>query len=160
MALECRKCKYFNEYYIFDEETGDEFPLFFCEKGHNDELDSDCKCQYFKKYHDRKYVEKDTECDICENAKICEKLCGVAFDCTTMNDSKSHVVYKKDYCTKIDGTNADEILRRRSNGLTDEEIVKLIEKEKLQKIIEIAEKTGIEIQDYVTNMCKKLWIEV
>lgn len=30
MAFECEKCRYFNEDYIFDNETGDEFPLFSC----------------------------------------------------------------------------------------------------------------------------------
>lgn len=32
MAINCEKCKYFDEDYIFDEETGDEFPFFLAIK--------------------------------------------------------------------------------------------------------------------------------
>ena len=123
MAFECRKCEYFNENYIFNKETGDKIPLFFCEKSHNNELDSDCKCQYFKKYHDRKYVEKLDE---------------VAFDYT----------------------NADEIWNRRIAGVPYEEIAMSVERENLQKIIDVAEKNGIDITEDVLNMCKELGIEV
>lgn len=56
MAFECEKCEYFNEDYIFDDETGDEFPLLSCDKGHDDELFSDCKCLYFEKYKPIKYI--------------------------------------------------------------------------------------------------------
>lgn len=29
MAINCEKCEYFDEDYLFDEETGDESPFFF-----------------------------------------------------------------------------------------------------------------------------------
>lgn len=162
MQIKCSECKYCFQDWQVDEETGEEFDYLYCEKTKED-LYTDTEkesCQYFKKYIPRKYVEKDTECDNCENAMICNKLSDLAFDCTTMNDSKFHVVYKKDYCTKIYGTNAEEILSRRVLGLSDEEIVNSIKRENLKKIVDMAKKHKISIPDYVISMCEELDIEV
>ena len=71
MAYNCKQCEYFNEDYIFDEEIGDEFPLFSCDKGHDDELFSDCKCPYFEEYRPINYIERDTNCDKCPKLKDC-----------------------------------------------------------------------------------------
>lgn len=49
MAFNCEKCEHFIEDCIFDEETGDEFPLFSCDKGRG-EVDSDCNCEYFEEW--------------------------------------------------------------------------------------------------------------
>lgn len=89
MAFECEKCEYFNEDYIFDNETGDEFPFFSCDKGHDDELNSDCKCPYFEEYKPIKYVERDTKCDNCELLNDCISN-GSVIDSTQSYDCKRH----------------------------------------------------------------------
>lgn len=53
MAINCEKCEYFDEDYLFDEETGDEFPLLSCDKGRG-EVDSDCNCEYFEEWRLRR----------------------------------------------------------------------------------------------------------
>lgn len=72
MAINCEKCQYFDEDYLFDEETGDQSPFFSCDKNHNDELYDDlCTCPYFKKYKIVRHVEKDTKCDNCHRLPKC-----------------------------------------------------------------------------------------
>lgn len=40
---DCSICKFCNKDYIFDEETGEEFPLYSCEKENDTSLDFECK---------------------------------------------------------------------------------------------------------------------
>ena len=40
---DCSNCKYCDIDYIFDEETGDEYPLYNCNKGNDTSLDFECK---------------------------------------------------------------------------------------------------------------------
>lgn len=56
MFRDCSVCKYCSVDYSFDEETGDEYPIYECTKGNDTDLDFECKD--FKKYKPRKYVEK------------------------------------------------------------------------------------------------------
>lgn len=94
---DCSICKYCDEDFIFDEETGEEYPVYSCQKGNDTSLDYECKD--FKKYKPRKYKEKDTECDICEYREKCAKYSS-GIDCTTSGDTKTHIVYPQDKCIK------------------------------------------------------------
>ncbi len=49
MVKNCEKCKFFDEDYIFDDEIGEEYPIYDCKKNHNDFLNDDKKeCPYFE----------------------------------------------------------------------------------------------------------------
>lgn len=94
---DCSICKYCDEDIIFDEETGEEYPVYECQKGNDTSLDYECKD--FKKYKPQKYKEKDTECDICEYREKCAKHSS-GIDCTTYRDTKTHIIYPQDKCIK------------------------------------------------------------
>lgn len=94
---DCSICKYCDEDFGFDEETGEEYPVYKCQKGNDTSLDYECKD--FKKYKPRKYKEEDTECDICEYREKCAKYSS-GIDCTTNMDLKTHIVYPQDKCIK------------------------------------------------------------
>lgn len=97
MEKDCSICKYCDEDFDFDEETGEEYPVYSCQKGNDTSLDYECKD--FEKYKPRKYKEKDTECDICEYREKCAKYSS-GIDCTTNMDIKTHIVYPQDKCIK------------------------------------------------------------
>lgn len=40
---DCSICKYCDEDFIFDEETGEEYPFYGCQKGNDTSLDYECK---------------------------------------------------------------------------------------------------------------------
>lgn len=40
---DCSICKYCDEDLIFDEETGEEYPFYICQKGNDTSLDYECK---------------------------------------------------------------------------------------------------------------------
>ena len=61
MDKDCSICKYCDIDYIFDEEEGEEYPFYGCQKGNDTSLDYECKD--FEKYKPRKYIEKYTKCD-------------------------------------------------------------------------------------------------
>lgn len=151
----CLNCKFYNEDYDFDEETGEEYSVYTCAKGK--ETNTNYKCEDFKRYKPRKYVEKDTMCDRCENVEICKKLSG-SIDCTTIGDSKSHIICGRDYCTKSDATYAEEIIRRRIAGLSDEEIVQTINREHTKRLVELMKEQGMTLSDYEISICKELGI--
>ena len=90
VAYNCEQCEYFNEDYIFDEEIGDEFPLFSCDKGH-DELFYDCKCPYFEEYKPINYIERDTNCDKCPKLKDCISN-GNVLRTTISVDTREHYI--------------------------------------------------------------------
>lgn len=158
MFRDCSACKYCSVDYSFDEETGDEYPIYECTKGNDTDLDFECKD--FKKYKPRKYVEKYTECDCCQNAHICSILSGTAFDCTNMFDKHSHVLYNRDYCYKIDGSKWNEILKLRESGLKDYEIIEKISNEKLEEMIRYVKENGIELPESIKEQCRKAGFEV
>lgn len=158
MFRDCSACKYCSVDYSFDEETGEEYPIYECTKGNDTDLDFECKD--FKKYKPRKYVEKDTECDICENAHLCSRLSGIAFDCTNMFDKHSHVLYDRDYCCKINGSKWNEILKLRESGLKDFEIIEKISNEKLAEMVRYVKENGIELPESIKEQCRKAGYEV
>lgn len=158
MHKDCSVCKYCSVDYDFDEETGDEYPIYECIKGNETDLDFECKD--FKKYKPRKYVEKDTECDCCENRHFCSSLSGTAFDCTNMLDQHSHVLYNRDYCYKTDGSKWSEILKLRESGLKDYEIIEKISNEKLAEMIQYVKTKGIELPEAIKEQCRKAGFEV
>lgn len=94
---DCSKCKFSEEDYIFDEETGEEYPIYTCSKGNDTSLDY--KCKDFEEYKPRKYKEKDTKCDKCEHLEVCIKS-GEYIDCTTSQDTKSHYICDMTRCIK------------------------------------------------------------
>ena len=59
---DCSKCKFCDIDYIFDEDIGDEYPLYSCEKGNDTSLDFEC--DDFEEYKPKPYKEEDTRCDI------------------------------------------------------------------------------------------------
>lgn len=97
MEKDCSICKYCDEDFDFDEETGEEYPVYSCQKGNDTSLDYECKD--FEKYKPQKYKEKDTECDICEYREKCAKYSS-GIDCTTSGDTKTHIIYPQDKCIK------------------------------------------------------------
>ncbi len=96
---DCSKCKFCDKDYIFDPETGDEFPFYSCEKGHDTDLDYECK--NFEEYRSKPYKEKDTECDKCEFLSECKRE-GNVIDCTSFLDNKTHYVCGITSCKKAD----------------------------------------------------------
>lgn len=158
MFRDCSVCKYCSVDYSFDEETGDEYPIYECTKGNETDLDFECKD--FKKYKPRKYVEKDTECDCCENRHFCSRLAGISLDCTSMQDRHFHFCYDRTYCSKIDGSKWIEILKLRESGLKDSEIIEKISNEKLAKMIQYIKANGIELPESIKEQCRKAGFEV
>ena len=94
---DCSICKYCDEDFAFDEEIGEEYPVYECQKGNDTSLDYECKD--FEKYKPQKYKEKNTECDICEYREECAKYSS-GIDCTTYRDAKTHIIYPQDKCIK------------------------------------------------------------
>lgn len=43
MIKDCSICKYCDEDFIFEEETGEEYPFYECQKGNDTSLDYECK---------------------------------------------------------------------------------------------------------------------
>lgn len=97
MIKDCSICKYCDEDFVFDEETGEEYPFYTCTKGNDTDLDY--KCKDFKEYKPQKYKEKNTKCDICEYREECAKYSS-GIDCTTCGDTKTHIIYPQDKCIK------------------------------------------------------------
>lgn len=95
--MNCYSCKFYDTDYEFDGE--DEYEIGICEAGHNEYLDSDEECPYYKRYRERKYVEEDTECDKCEYLSECMGN-GEYIDCTTMEDTGIHVMCSMENCRK------------------------------------------------------------
>lgn len=76
---DCSICKYCDEDFIFDEEIGEEYSVYSCQKGNDTSLD--CECKDFKQCKPWKYKEKNTECDIdgeCVNDKAREECAEVS----------------------------------------------------------------------------------
>ena len=85
----CQECEYYDMAYVWDGE--DEWPIDICEAGHDEYMDSDEECPYYKRYQQKKYVEEDTECDKCEFLKQCNEN-GYVINCTTSCDDREHFI--------------------------------------------------------------------
>ena len=155
----CLICKYCDEDFAFDEELGEEYPVYTCTKGNDTSLNN--KCKDFKEYKPRKYREKDTECDKCEYREKCAKHSS-GIDCTTKMDIKTHIIYPQDKCIKrayncTDFNNSLEHGQvdidqwfRTANMPTNEEI----------KAFKRAKRLGIEIPKDIENHFKECGIGV
>ena len=96
--MNCCGCKFYDTDYEFNGE--DEYEIGICEAGHNEYLDSDEKCPHFKKYRKRKYVEKNTKCDVCEYLSECMTN-GEYLEYTELRDTRNHVLCAMDKCRKM-----------------------------------------------------------
>ena len=107
----CKKCKYSDLDYIFDNEIGEEYPIYTCKKGHNKLLNFDYvadrqevliqqeECADFEEYKPKPYKEEDTRCEKCEYLSKCMKECDY-IDCTTSQDTRKHIIVGNSYCFK------------------------------------------------------------
>lgn len=93
----CDNCKFCNQDYIFDEDEGEEYPLFTCEKGQDEYISSDEDCPFFVKHRLKKHVEKDTKCDKCKFLKQCIFNSNV-IDVSEFGDERSHWVGSLETC--------------------------------------------------------------
>lgn len=101
----CKDCEYCDEDYVFDEELEDEYLEFYCEKGNDTSINSECND--FQK-HTTKYIEKDTRCDKCKRFKYCKDY---LLEVTNWQDTKRHYIngtghicrltLPKDKCIKV-----------------------------------------------------------
>lgn len=156
---DCSICKYCDEDFIFDEETGEEYPFYNCQKGNDTSLD--CECKDFKKYKPRKYKEKNTECDICEYREKCAKYSS-GIDCTTYRDTKTHIIYPQDKCIKraYDCTDFNNSLKHRRIDIDQWfRIVNMPTNEEI-KAFKKAKELGVEIPKNIKNYFKEYGIEV
>lgn len=48
--MNCYDCKFYDVDYEYDDEDEEEYEVGSCEAGHNEYLDSDEECPYFKRY--------------------------------------------------------------------------------------------------------------
>lgn len=93
----CDDCKFCDQDYIFDEDEGEEYPLFTCEKGQDEYISSDEDCPFFVKYSLKKHVEEETKCDKCKFLKECI-LNGNVIDASELGDEQSHLVGALETC--------------------------------------------------------------
>lgn len=100
MMNDCSRCKFCDIDYIFDEDTGEEYPLYSCEKGNETSLDYECND--FEEYKPKPYKEKDTKCDKCELLAGCIND-GLVIDCTIELDNKHHYIVGRCGCKKEGG---------------------------------------------------------
>ena len=92
----CENCKYSDLDYIFDDEIGEEYPLYTCQKGNDVSLDFECKD--FKEYKPKSYKEEDTKCDMCKHLNDCKNK-GMVLRSTTSYDTREHYVASRQaYC--------------------------------------------------------------
>ena len=94
---DCSKCKYCIEDYVFDEDTGDEYPLYYCEKWNDTSLDFEC--DDFEEYKPKPYKERYTKCDKCESLTECIND-GLVLDCTNELDYMKHYIVGRCGCKK------------------------------------------------------------
>jgi hypothetical protein len=92
----CEKCKYSDLDYIFDDEIGEEYPLYTCQKGNS--VDLDFECVDFEEYKPKSYKEEDTKCDMCKHLDDCKNK-GMVLRSTTSYDTREHYVASRQaYC--------------------------------------------------------------
>ena len=94
---DCSRCKFCEKDYYYNDELEDEFPLYTCEKGNDTDLDFECKD--FEEYKPKPYVEKYTECDMCEHLSNCKER-GLFIETTTTHDITRHFLCNKSKCLK------------------------------------------------------------
>ena len=106
----CEKCKYSDLDCVFDDEIGEEYPIYTCKKGHNKLLNFDYiadrrevltqqeECADFEEYKPKSYKEEDTKCDKCKHLDDCKNK-GMVLRSTTSYDTREHYVASRQaYC--------------------------------------------------------------
>ena len=92
----CEKCKFSDLDYVFDDEIGEEYPLYTCRKGNDISLDFECVD--FEEYKPKSYKEEDTKCDMCKHLDDCKNK-GMVLRSTTSYDTREHYVASRQaYC--------------------------------------------------------------
>ena len=120
----CKNCKYSDLDYIFDDETGEEYPLYTCQKGNDVSLDF--KCEDFKEYKPKPYKEEDTECDKCYKKNECIEK-GYLVNSTFSQDTREHYI-KGRGCVCVKG--CEEFLEMKLS-----EILEIADTEDMKKFI-------------------------
>ena len=90
MANRCAQCEFYDFDYEWDGED-DEYEVDICLIHHDEYLESDVYCPYFKKFKPRPYVEQDTDCDKCEFLHKCI-VEGNVLESTTTEDMRQHYI--------------------------------------------------------------------
>lgn len=96
-AKDCSICEYCEIYYDWDDEIGDEYPVYICQKGNDTSLDYECSD--FQKYKPQKYVEKNTKCDKCGYFEECKEN---LIECTIELDTYRHYIPGIGHVCKVD----------------------------------------------------------
>ncbi len=131
MAHNCENCKYSDIDYVFCEESGEEHPIYNCEKG--SDISLDFECEDFEEYKPEPYVEQFTECDKCGYLPKCKSEGGVINFTGTMDDFEHFTRGIRTYCRKEKRDIEDKKLTEIINAV-DENVKG--GKELLQKAIE------------------------
>jgi len=93
----CRDCQFGDYDYIYDDVRGYEAEVFWCAaRGMCKETDAQ-NCTYYEKRKPVVYHEEDTMCDKCEYLSVCILD---SFDCTTLEDTRKHIVCNQFNCKK------------------------------------------------------------
>ena len=120
----CENCKYSDLDYIFDDEIGEEYPLYTCQKGNSVALDFEC--EDFEEYKPEPYKEEDTECDKCYKKNECIKK-GYLVNSTFSQDTREHYI-KGRCCVCVKG--CEEFLEMKLS-----EILEIADTEDMKKFI-------------------------
>lgn len=71
MAKQCYWCKFNDVDYEWDDDVGDERPIYSCQKDRPEFSDDNADCDAFKKYRPRKRREQSSKCDGCASVDVC-----------------------------------------------------------------------------------------
>lgn len=91
MANRCEQCKFYAFDCVYNNEDYEEYEVEICKEDHDEYLDSDEECPFFKEFKAKPYVEKDTECDECEFLQECIEK-GNVLDATRFDDMIHHYI--------------------------------------------------------------------
>lgn len=81
----------FDRDFEWDDEIDDEVMVETCTRGHDEYIDSDEKCPFFKKFKVRPCIEKDADCDKCKFIHECIED-GNVLDVTRFEDERKHYI--------------------------------------------------------------------
>lgn len=91
MSNRCSECKFHDWDVEWNDEIEDEAVISICRIGHEQYLESEEKCPFFKKFKSKPYVEQDTDCDKCEFLHKCIAE-GNVLESTTTEDMRQHYI--------------------------------------------------------------------
>lgn len=100
----CENCQYFETDWFVGNDDGDEFEVWYCEKGKQrvlDDLDEALNCPHYKgkmSYSERARQERYTKCDGCEELHECMYYGYI--DCTMSTDTGRHFICNNSHCKK------------------------------------------------------------